>query len=61
VVGWRWWLCHRVDTLVEAELGAARVLTVGVCPGTATVWEKSLLTWVCFPVTGAKTGVETEG
>jgi len=50
-----------VDTLVEAELGAARVLTVGVCPGTATVWEKSLLTWVCFPVTGAKTGVETEG
>lgn len=47
--------------MVEAELGAACGSSMGVCLETAIVWEKCLLTWVCFPVTATKTCVATQG
>lgn len=47
--------------VVEAEPSAACGSSMGVCLQTAIVWEKCLLTWVCFPVTATKTCVATQG
>lgn len=55
--------CHQGGgtEVVEAEPSAACGSSMGVCLETAIVWEKCLLTWVCFPVTATKTCVATQG